>query len=99
MIGVGVHAPSMPLEMVSSPLPVPMVFFQPKPCCSSGAASGSGPTYFSGSPAPCALPNVWPPTTSATVSSSSIAMRRNVSRMSTADASGSGVPLGPSGLT
>ena len=32
--------------MVSSPLPVPNLFFQPRPCCSMGAASGSGPTYL-----------------------------------------------------
>ena len=36
---------------------------------------------------------------SATVSSSFIAMRANVSRMSRAAASGSGLPFGPSGFT
>ena len=36
---------------------------------------------------------------SATVSSSFIAMRPKVSRMSLAAASGSGLPLGPSGFT
>jgi hypothetical protein len=36
---------------------------------------------------------------SATVSSSFIAMRWNVSRMSRAEASGSGLAFGPSGLT
>ena len=36
---------------------------------------------------------------SATVSSSFIAMRAKVSRMSRADASGSGLPSGPSGFT
>ena len=38
-----------------------------------------------------------PPAMSATVSSSFIAMRRNVSRMSRAAAFGSGLPFGPSG--
>ena len=51
------------------------------------------------SPAPWVLPKVWPPAISATVSSSSIAMRAKVSRMSRAEASGSGLPFGPSGLT
>ena len=50
-------------------------------------------------PAPWVLPKVWPPAISATVSSSFIAMRRNVSRMSRAAAIGSGLPFGPSGLT
>jgi hypothetical protein len=36
---------------------------------------------------------------SATVSSSSIAMRANVSRMSRAASFGSGLPFGPSGFT
>jgi hypothetical protein len=36
---------------------------------------------------------------SATVSSSFIAMRAKVSRMSRAEASGSGLPFGPSGFT
>ena len=40
-----------------------------------------------------------PPAISATVSSSFIAMRANVSRMSRAAARGSGFPFGPSGLT
>ena len=40
-----------------------------------------------------------PPAMSATVSSSFIAMRPNVSRMSSAAAIGSGLPLGPSGFT
>jgi hypothetical protein len=42
---------------------------------------------------------VWPPAISATVSSSFIAMRKNVSRMSLAAAIGSRLPFGPSGLT
>ena len=89
---------SRPEVMVSLPLPEPHELFQPRPCSSSGAASGSGPTR-SASPAPWVLPKVWPPAISATVSSSFIAIRANVSRMSRADATGSGLPLGPSGLT
>ncbi len=97
-VGSVVHAPSRPLVIASAPLPLPQELRQPRPCCSSGAASGSGPTY-SGSTAPWHLPKVWPPMMSATVSSSFIAIRRNVSRMSRAAAIGSGLPLGPSGLT
>ena len=48
---------------------------------SSAAPSGSGPLWSSG-PAPCAFPKVWPPAVKATVSSSFMAMRLNVSRMS-----------------
>src|SRR5215475_7225783 len=54
------------------------------------APSGAGP-ISDGSPAPWVLPNVWPPAISATVSSSFIAMRKNVSRMSLAAATGSGL--------
>jgi hypothetical protein len=36
----------MPLLVVSPPLPLPKAFFQPRPICSMGAASGSGPTSF-----------------------------------------------------
>ena len=39
-MGVGVHAPSRPDEMVSSPTPVPKEFFHPRPICSMGAPSG-----------------------------------------------------------
>ncbi len=85
--------------IASRPLPVPKLFFQPRPCSSIGAPSGSAPTYWSGSAAPWVLPNVCPPAISATVSSSFIAIRPNVSRMSRAEASGSGLPFGPSGLT
>ncbi len=84
--------------MVSAPLPLPAAFFQPRPCSSRGAASGSGPMLL-GSAAPWVLPKVCPPTIRATVSSSFMAMRANVSRMSFAAASGSGFPLGPSGFT
>ncbi len=63
-----------------------------------GAASGSGPTCAV-APAPWVLPKVWPPAMRATVSSSFMPMRAKVSRISLAAASGSGSPLGPSGLT
>jgi hypothetical protein len=56
-------------------------------------ASGSGPTWLAGSAAPWALPKVWPPAISATVSSSFIAMRAKVSRMSRAEATGSGIAV------
>ena len=98
VIGVGVQAPSSPLVIVSLPLPLPKVFFQPSPWLSRSAPSGSGPTYAAAA-APWVLPNVWPPAMSATVSSSFMAIRPNVSRMSRAAASGSGRPFGPSGLT
>jgi hypothetical protein len=99
LVGVAVQVTSRPLVIASRPLPLPKEFFQPRPCSSIEAPSGSGPTYRSGSAAPCVLPNVWPPAISATVSSSFIAMRPNVSRMSRAEASGSGLAFGPSGLT
>ena len=97
-VGFGVQAPSRPLVIVSSPLPLPKELFQPRPCSSRGAASGSGPTSAA-SPAPWHLPNVCPPATSATVSSSFIAMRAKVSRTSRPEATGSGSPFGPSGFT
>jgi len=84
---------------VSLPLPVPKLFFQPRPMSCRRAPSGSGPMYLLGSAAPWVLPNVWPPAISATVSSSFIAIRANVSRMSRAEASALGVPFGPSGFT
>src|SRR5438034_1748850 len=59
-VGSLVHAPSRPLVSVSAPLPLPKVFLQPRPCSSSGAPSGSGPTY-SELTAPWVLPKVWPP--------------------------------------
>jgi hypothetical protein len=98
-VGVEVQAPSRPLVIVSPALPLPNLFFHPRPCSSRPAASGSGPTFLSGGAAPWALPNVCPPAIRATVSSSFIAIRLNVSRMSRAAASGSGLPFGPSGLT
>jgi hypothetical protein len=90
---------SSPLVMTSRPFPVPKPCFQPKPWSSMGAPSGSAPTYWSGSAAPWVLPKVCPPAMSATVSSSFIAIRPNVSRMSRAEATGSGLAFGPSGLT
>ena len=74
------------------------LFTADNPWASSLAPSGSGPTCDAG-PAPWVLPKLWPPAISATVSSSFIAMRLNVSRMSKAALSGSGLPSGPSGLT
>ena len=62
-------------------------------------ALGFGADILAGSAAPWALPNVCPPAMRATVSSSFIAMRPNVSRISRAAATGSGLPLGPSGFT
>ena len=95
---MGVQAPSRPLVIVSLPVPVPVLFFQPRPWASRGAASGSGPTWLAAA-ALWVLPKVWPPATRATVSPSLIAIRANVSRISRAEAAGSGTPLGPSGLT
>ena len=97
-VGVGVQVPSRPLVIVSLPLPVPKLLFQPMPMLCTGQPSGSGPTR-SGSPAPWVLPKVWPPAIRATVSSSSIAIRRKVSRMSMAAETGSALPFGPSGFT
>ena len=74
-VGVWVHVTSRPLVIASRPLPEPYSLFQPRPWCSTGQPSGSGPTR-SGSPAPWVLPKVWPPAISATVSSSFIAIRR-----------------------
>ena len=64
----------------------------------SVAPSGAAPQWSSGA-APCDLPQVWPPAVRATVSSSFMAMRAKVSRISRADPSGSGLPLGPCGFT
>src|SRR5271165_411114 len=97
--GLVVHAPSRPLLMVLTPLPSPKLLLQPRPCSSIGAPSGSRPTYLLGSAAPWVLPKVCPPAMRATVSSSSIAIRAKVSRISLAAATGSGLPLGPSGFT
>ena len=93
-VGVWHQVTSSPLVIVSRPLPVPKLLVQPKPCCSMPAASGSIPTSFA-SPAPWVLPKLWPPAIKATVSSSFIAMRAKVSRMSLAAAIGSGLPIRP----
>ena len=85
--------------MVSFPTPVPNEFFHPRLCSSIGAPAGSGPTNSPGSAAPCAFPNVCPPAVKATVSSSFMAILANVSRISLAEAKGSGFPSGPSGFT
>ena len=99
LTGLLVHAPSSPLVIESPPLPLPWLLFQPKPLLLyPGPPPVRGPTWSSGA-APCALPNVCPPAMSATVSSSSIAMRLNVWRMYCAAAHGSGLPFGPSGFT
>src|SRR5664280_967937 len=44
LVGVLVQISSGPPVIVSLPLPVPKLFFQPRPCSSMPAASGSGPT-------------------------------------------------------
>ena len=93
-----VHAPSSPLVSVSAPLPVPYMFFHPKPCCSIGRprarARCSADRRPRGTCRPCGRRR-----------SERRSPRRSspsgakVSRMSRAEASGSGLPLGPSGLT
>ena len=54
-VGVVVHATSIPLVMACVLWPLPKEFFQPRPCCSIGAPSGSTPTYFPASAAPFTL--------------------------------------------
>jgi hypothetical protein len=75
--------------------------------CHSGSSSRSPSPRWAQLPlgtdqravaAPWVLPKLCPPAMSATVSSSSIAMRLKVSRMSTAAATGSG-EFGPFGFT
>src|SRR5215813_10611974 len=56
-VGVCDQMTSGPPVIASGPLPVPNLLFQPKPCCSIGAVSGSGPSSV-GSPTPCVLPKV-----------------------------------------
>ncbi len=51
LVGFGFQAPSRPLLIVSPPLPLRKLLFQPRPCSSMAAASGSGPTWVAG-PAP-----------------------------------------------
>src|SRR5215469_13311082 len=98
LVGVLLQVTSGPPVMASPPTPVLYLLFQPRPWSSMAAPSGSGP-ISDGSPAPWVLPKLWPPAINATVSSSFIAMRKKVSRMSLAAAIGSGLPFGPSGLT
>src|SRR5258705_13529820 len=57
LVGVCDQMTSGPPVIASAPLPVPNPLFQPRPCSSMGAASGSGPTS-DGSPAPWVLPKV-----------------------------------------
>src|ERR1700730_17384536 len=59
--GLLVQAPSSPLVIASAPLPLPKLFFQPRPCSSMVAPSGSGPTCWPAGAAPCVLPKVCPP--------------------------------------
>src|SRR4249920_3129386 len=59
-VGVVVQVTSRPLVMVSPPLPVPKLFFQPKPWSSRPDASGSFATCDDAA-APWVLPKVWPP--------------------------------------
>src|SRR5919112_6908797 len=47
-VGVLVQAPSNPLTIVSSPLPVPQLFFQPRFWSSMEAPSTSGPRQSAG---------------------------------------------------
>src|SRR5689334_1221573 len=51
LVGVCVQVTSGPPVMVSAPMPLPCLLFQPRPCASRGALSGSGP-ISDGSPAP-----------------------------------------------
>ena len=98
MIGVEFQGPSIPLEIVSSPLPDPKLLFQPSPIFSIALASGSGPTC-SALAAPWHFPKVCPPAIRATVSLSFIAIRPNVSLTSFPEATAFGTPFGPSGFT
>src|ERR1700704_683408 len=52
LVGSLVHAPSRPLVIVWAPQPLPNVFFQPRPCSSRVAPSGSGPTCLVAGAAP-----------------------------------------------
>src|SRR6516164_11475323 len=56
-VGVWDQMTSGPPVIASGPLPVPNLLFQPRPCSSIGAASGSGPSS-DGSPAPWVFPKV-----------------------------------------
>src|ERR1035438_986267 len=54
-VGVCDHVTSGPPVMVSAPMPVPCLLFQPRPWSSSAPPSGSTP-ISEGSPAPWVLP-------------------------------------------
>src|SRR5688500_849953 len=56
-VGVCDQVTSSPLVIVSQPLPLLKLLFQPRPICSMSEASGSAPTCLV-SPAPCVLPKV-----------------------------------------
>src|SRR5215475_3878129 len=43
LVGVWVQVTSMPLVIASPALPLPKLLFQPRPCCSRLAPSGSAP--------------------------------------------------------
>mmetsp|Transcript_50355 Transcript_50355/g.99470 ORF Transcript_50355/g.99470 Transcript_50355/m.99470 type:complete len:230 (-) Transcript_50355:38-727(-) len=92
LVGSAVHWSSKPLVKASLPLPVPHMPGHGL----SGSSFGAGPGP-SGQ-APWALPKAWPPPMSATVSLAFIAMRPKASRMSFAESSGIGCPMGPSGF-
>src|SRR3984885_3068174 len=57
LVGVCDQVTSGPPVMASAPTPVPCLLFQPRPCSSIAAPSGSGPSS-DGSPAPWVLPKV-----------------------------------------
>src|SRR6516165_413002 len=57
LVGVWVQVTSGPPVIASFPLPAPNLLFQPRPCSSMLAASGSAPTSDA-SPAPWVLPKV-----------------------------------------
>ncbi len=78
----------MPLVEVFSALPLPTGLCHPRPIDSIGASSGDGPILDAGT-WPWLLPNACPPAIRATVSSSFIAMRVKVMRMSRAEPIGS----------
>ena len=81
-----------------SPKPVSWLLDQPIPWPSGRQPSGSGPTKLSATRAVHLAERV-AADVSATVSSSFMAIRLNVSRMSWADRIASGTPFGPWGLT
>ena len=98
-IGFADQAPSRPLVTVSRAVALAALVLPAEALLlDAGRRRARARRTWPGRAAPCALPKVWPPAISATVSSSFIAMRPKVSRMSFAAASGSGLPFGPSGI-